>query len=430
MSNESEEFATEPVPDSSTVGWFKVAMVAAMVAFSLPTFLTGVEVSAVSSPQRTAQMMFVGSLILTILGSITAGIGSSTRLSSYMLNRVAFGVRGAAIVNLAFAVSLLGWFGVNIDLFAEAVLRLARDLFDQNIPGWPVELFAGVVMTLTTMLGFQAINRLSMLLVPVLIAVTALLITGALNAQSLSDILVVDSVVESPFGDGVSAVVGAVIVGAVILPDITRFIRHWSGAVYVVIISYFFVNMIVMSAGALSAAALNEADLLNIMVVLGIGWAAFAIVIFGSWVLNSLNLYSTMLSVESTVPRLDNRLLILVIGALGTLAAFFNILDYFLSFLFYLSIVFVPVAGVIAVDYLLLRHDAYHEQRIEMESPLRVVAIIAWMLGACVALMGSFGWFTLTGIAALDAMSVTALSYYLFTLIEPFTSSTGNTRAE
>ena len=40
MAEESEEYATEPVPDDKTVGWVRVALVAAMVAFSLPTFLT------------------------------------------------------------------------------------------------------------------------------------------------------------------------------------------------------------------------------------------------------------------------------------------------------------------------------------------------------------------------------------------------------
>ena len=419
MAVESGEFATEPVPDHRTVSWVRVALVAAMVAFSLPTFLTGLELAVVSSAPDTALMLLVGAIILTLLGSLTGGIGASTRLSSYMLNRVAFGRRGAALVNLAFALSLLGWFGVNIDLFSGAVQRLALDLFDTPVPAWPIELFAGVVMTVTTVFGFKAINLLSTLLVPVLVLVTAQLILGSLDVMPYGDIM--NQTVEEgiSFGDGVSSVVGAVIVGAVILPDITRFIRHWSGAVFAVIITYFFVDLVVTGAGAIASSALDDDDLLNIMITLGIGWAAFAIVIFGSWVLNSLNLYSTMLSVESTLPQLNNRVLILVTGALGTIAAFFNILDYFLDFLFYLAIVFVPVSGVIAVDYLLLRRSAYHQQREMLEVSLRPTAVLSWALGACVALFGSWGWLSLTAVAALDAMLVAALSYYLLARFVP-----------
>ena len=413
MAVESNEFATEPVPDAHTVAWPRVALVAAMVAFSLPTFLTGVEVAIVSRFDLTADILLAGALILTFIGCITGGIGASTRLSSYMLNRVAFGANGAALVNLAFALSLLGWFGVNIDLFSDAVQRLLVELFDNEIPAWPVELFAGLVMTVTTIFGFRAINILSTLLVPVLVMVAVQLIVGSLGYSSDEAVWERAAADQISFGDGVSAVVGALIVGAVILPDITRFIRHWRGALYTVVITYFVINLVVTGAGAMAATALFDGDLLSIMITLGIGWAAFAIVIFGSWVLNSLNLYSTMLSVESTVPDLNYRLLILVTGVLGTMAAFLNVLDYFLDFLFYLSIVFVPVSGVIAVDYLILRREAYYDLRKPGEVTIRKSAVAAWTLGAMVALAGSRGWLMLSGIAAVDAMLVAGGSYYL-----------------
>lgn len=417
MESESEEYATEPVPNHKTVGWFRVALVSAMVTFSLPTFLTGVELAFVSSPTESTNILLVGAIILTVIGSISAGIGSSTRLSSYMLNRVAFGQHGAALVNIAFAISLLGWFGVNIDLFSNAVIRLSSELFNFDIPDLFVEIGAGIIMTITTALGFRAINFLSMLLVPVLVIVTFMLISGSLGVVPVSELLVVPAFDKISFGFGVSSIVGAVIVGAIILPDITRFIRHWSGGVYVVILNYFLLEILVTGTGVLAASAIEDRDLLNIMITLGIGGAAFAIVIFGSWILNSLNLYSTMLSVESTAPKLNNRILIVVMGALGTLAASFNILDYFLDFLFYLSVVFVPVAGVIAVDYLVLRRDAYHEQRVSLQQDFRFMAMLAWVIGAGIALAGSEGLITISGIAVIDAMCASAASYYLLSLM-------------
>jgi cytosine permease len=416
MKVESTEFSTEPVPDEHTVSWIRVAIIASMVAFSLPVFLTGVEIAISFSPLRTLEVFVVGTVILTVIGCITAAIGANTRLSSYMLNRIAFGSHGAALVNIAFAISLLGWFGVNIDLFSGAVQRLTVDMYAVSAPAWPIEIFAGIVMTVTSVYGFRAINTLSALLVPVLIAVTAQLIVGSLTDQSLTQIMSTPSANELSFGDGVSAVVGAAIVGAVILPDITRFIRHWSGGIFVVLTSYLVIQFIVISAGGLSATALGDDDLLNIMLTLGIGWAAFAIVIFGSWVLNSLNLYSTMLSVESTAPKLNNTLLIIILGSLGTLAAFMNILNDFLSFLFYLAVIFVPVSGIIIVDYLILRRSAYHEDRLLLQQKNRPKAIAAWGLGACVALMGSWSWISITNIAVLDAMIVAALVYYLLAL--------------
>ena len=48
MSNESEEFATEPVPAEFRVGWIRVGLISAMVSFSLPMFVAGVEVFLVT----------------------------------------------------------------------------------------------------------------------------------------------------------------------------------------------------------------------------------------------------------------------------------------------------------------------------------------------------------------------------------------------
>ena len=410
---DTEEFATEPVPAAHQVGWLRVALVSAMVAFSLPTFITGAEVFLATDNRTALAAVVTGGALLTLIAALCGVIGTRTHLSSYMLARIAFGIRGAAAVNLAFALSLLGWFGVNVDLFSGAVLRLLETLFAVQAAPWVVELAAGAVMTATTLYGFSAINRLSLLLVPVLMVVTALLLAEALGSQGSSAPFGVTQDQQVTFGFAVSSVVGGVIVGAVILPDITRFIRSWPGAIGTALLAYLVVESVVMVAGGLAADALSNDDLLDVLIVLGLGWGAFAIVIAGSWVLNSLNLYSAALSVQATSRRVEETALVIGLGVLGTLAAFANILEYFLTFLFYLAIVFVPVAGVIAVDHFFARPWAYRADFATHSRLYSPAALLAWALGSAVALLGSEGLLRLTGMAALDAMLSAALCYAL-----------------
>ena len=420
MSNESEEFATEPVPAEFRVGWIRVGLISAMVSFSLPMFVAGVEVFLATPNDQAVAATLLGCVLLTLIGAISGSIGARTHLSSYMLTRISFGTKGAALVNIAFAVSLLGWFGVNIDLFSGAVLRLARDVLEITISPWLVELFAGAVMTITTVYGFMAINRLSMLLVPAMMVVTVILINTSLGIQPIGEIFSGQDAQQLSFGDAVSSVVGGVIVGAVILPDITRFIRHWPGAIFTVVLSYLVVTSVVMIAGGIAADVLMNDDFLDVMIVMGLGWGAFVIIIAGSWVLNTLNLYSTTLSIEATFPGLENRWSIAVLGVIGTGAAFLNILDYFLTFLFYLAIIFVPVAGVIAVDYLFARRAAFHEQLESAQRDLSPMALAAWAAGAAVALLGSVGLLRVSGIAALDAMLVSGIAYGILSRYDSF----------
>ena len=426
MDSESLEFATKPVPPGHRVGWIRVGLVSAMVAFSLPTFVIGAEVFLAIDNTSGMAAVLAGCTLLTLIGSIAGAIGTRTHLSSYMLARIAFGTRGAAIVNIAFAISLLGWFGVNIDLFGRAILRLLEDTLGLSVHPWAIELFAGVLMTGTTIYGFRAINFLSGLLVPVMMVVTVLLISEALGARSFADTLGARQVSEISFGYAISSTVGSIIVGAVILPDITRFIRKWRGAVYAAVLTYLMVQPIVMIAGGVAADLLANDDFLEVLIVMGLSWAAFVIIIAGSWVLNTLNLYSTSLSIEATFPRTENRLLIVVLGAVGTVAAFLNILDYFLSFLFYLAIVFVPVAGVIAVDHFFARPSAYFEDRLAAERNVSPMALVAWAAGSIVALLGAEEVIRLSGVAAIDAMLVSAVSY---AILSRFDASLSSSRA-
>ncbi|MFK7956344.1 MAG: cytosine permease [Lysobacterales bacterium] len=407
-----DEFSASGVADHQLVAWPRVAAVAAMVSFSLPTFVTGLEVSEGLAPKSVLLALLLGSLITVLVGSTMGAIGAKTRMSSYLLVRVAFGDRGAGLVNLAFAISLLGWFGVNINLFTGAVDRLAQSTLGLSVsPIW-LSILASICMTITSLIGFRAINWVSTLLVPVLAVVTYLLAKSALDAQSISTILAAEKTPTLSLGDGVSAVAGGVIIGAIILPDITRFVRHWSGAVYTAFVAYAVVQFSVMLAASLSGAVSGQSDILQIMLDVNLGLGAFAIVIVGSWVLNSLNLYSTVLSIKATWPGLNTTVLTIALGAIGVVAALMNILDSFVTFLFYLSVVFIPVAGVIVVDFLMIRRSAYRIETLGANRLINLKGFVAWAIGAAFALLASEGVIpALSHIPAIDAMTLSAAIY-------------------
>ncbi|NQY98413.1 MAG: cytosine permease [Henriciella sp.] len=398
-----------------------------MVAFSLPTFITGLEVYHALSPLQAVLALAAGSLIIFVIGALMGGIGAKTHMSSYLLVRIAFGDRGAGLVNIAFAISLLGWFGININLFADAAGRLSSDVFGWAVPELVWITIASVGMTVTTLVGFKAINMLATAMVPVLAIVTGLLVYTSLETQSFSSFLAADKEITLSFGEGVSAVVGAIIIGAIILPDITRFARHWSGAIYTAFIAYIVVQLAVMGSAALAGGATGEIEILDVMLSMGLGVGAFVIVIAGSWVLNSLNLYSAVLGTKATFPILGTTLLTLGLGAAGIIAGALNLLDYFVTFLFYLSIIFVPVAGVILVDYFLIRPDRYRIETLDENVKFNVKGFATWAIGAAASILMSEGVIpSLTGMAAMDAALLTAFLYLALTWSDRATRTMGS----
>lgn len=412
MNEQVSEFSAVKIGDDQLVPWPRVAAVGAMVAFSLPTFITGLEVYQALPPLQAILALTIGSLIIFVIGAMMGVIGAKTRMSSYLLVRVAFGDKGASMVNIAFAISLLGWFGVNINLFGDAVSRLAMDVFGLQLAPLSLAIMASFCMTLTTVIGFKAINWLATLMVPVLAAVTVLLLYSALGENTLSDMLSIEKVASLSLGEGISSVVGAIIIGAIILPDITRFVKHWSYAVYIAFIAYIVVQLLVMMAAGLAGASSGKTEMLDIMIHLGLGVGASIIVIAGSWVLNSLNLYSAVLSVSATFPNFNNTLLTVGLGLLGVFVALLNLLDNFITFIFYLSIIFVPVAGIIISDYLLIRPNAYRTESLDNNRAIAPKGFIAWLLSAIVVILSTENIIpSFTHIAAIDSILLGGVIY-------------------
>mgnify|MGYP001821611980 CR=1 FL=1 len=385
-----------------------------MVSFSLPAFITGLEVSNGLQSSDAMLALVAGSLIIVIVGAVMGAIGAYTRLSSYLLVRIAFGDAGARLVNMAFAISLLGWFGVNINLFTNALGELTMSVFGTRVSDVWLAIVASACMTATTLVGFRAINILSSALVPILAIVTVLLAWSALEMLSFGNIMALEKQATLTIGEGISAIVGSIIVGAIILPDITRFVRHWSGAVYTAIIAYIVVQVAVMGSATLAGSVSGKTDILEILLDVNLGFGAFVIVIAGSWVLNSLNLYSAVLSTKASFVALKTRPLTLALGATGVVAALMNILDSFLTFLFYLSVVFIPVAGVIIVDFFLVQREAYQVESLYQNRSINIKGVAAWSIGALYAVIASTTEFpSLTQIAAIDAVLLSAVTYFV-----------------
>ena len=434
---DGSEFSAVPIRDEQLVAWPRVAAISAMVGFSILTFLTGIEVFSGLSPAHALWALIIGSFLVGLIGSVMGYIGAANRMSSYLLVRVAFGDLGAAFVNIAFAISLMGWFGLNINLFMDTVGRLAQDLWGLNIPRLALAIAASACMTITTLVGFRAINSLSTLLVPILAIVTTLFAVSAFSETSWSGFLAMDAPARATgdnamsIGDGISLVVGAVIIGAIILPDITRFIRRPRGGVYTSVVTYLIVGLLVMGAAGLAGAGSGVFDshfdaegvtrtdvILKLMLDVNLGLGAFIIVIAGTWALNSLNLYSTVLSTKATFPKLNTKLLTVGLGILGVVAALMNILDQFADFLWYLSIIFIPVAGVIIIDRLLLRPKKYTLETLQNNRGINLPAFVAWAIGAIFAILADRGIGPdITNVGAMDALILTAIMYFLLSKI-------------
>ena len=407
-----EDYATKPVPAEISVSGFRISLINTALAFSLPALLTGVHLS--TNGVRGAVSAFVwGGLILATIGSVVGMVGLRNRLSTYMLMRFSFGLQGAKIVNVCMALSLFGWFGVNVYLFGQAAGGLWLSLTGIELHRWVFVLTGGLLMTSGAIFGFKSIQKLAVLIVPLQVLIFIILLNKTMNGASLQELLALP--VQDPLthGKAISAVVGSFIVAAVIMSDFTRYGRTWWDSVLASFIPYFLVSTFVYSVAAFAAIWTGKSHIIELMLELGLGIFTFVLVILSSSITNSVNLYGCSLSIAAIFPRLQEWQIVLVSGVAGTVIAFFEILENFIDFIFSLGIIFTPIAGIYIVDYFILHKGNYNLDKIEHDTGTSRIAILSWISGIAAAYGADQKWLHLTGIGSCDSLIIAAMSYLL-----------------
>lgn len=410
-----EDYATTPVPEDKTHNGWRIGMVNGGLAFAVPGLITGLEIGSALGLEQSIYAFLIGGFILSVLGTITGYVGMKNRLSSCMTMKFVFGLQGANIVSLAFVLSLLGWYGVNINLFSEVAAQFSMQLFDYAPPIWTFDIAASIVITLTTLWGFKLIERVSSLFVPILFLLVAYMLYQSLG-YVVNDTPSTGSLtgIDFTFGEAVSAIVGSFIVSVVLMPDFSRFAAKPKDTIIASFLPFMFISNFVYIAAAIAGLAVVNSDILVVMLTLGLGMFAFVLLIASSAVTNVVNLYSAALGFNAITPHWSEWKIILVGGVLGAVIASLNLLDNFTGFIFSLSILFSPVAAIYIVDFFFIQQQKiYQIEQLNQTTTFNFQALVAWGGGIIFAMMVNNGWLTLTGIEVCDAMLITAPLYFV-----------------
>jgi purine-cytosine permease-like protein len=124
-----------------------------------------------------------------------------------------------------------------------------------------------------------------------------------------------------------------------------------------------------------------------------LGSLFFAVLVLREVDQSFCNVYSTAVSVQNLRPLADRRVLAVAIGALTTTLALAIDMTKFENFLILIGAVFVPMFGVLAVDYFLL--DGRRRWDLSENAPSRRIMLLPWALGfAAYQLVnpGSISW--------------------------------------
>jgi cytosine permease len=424
----TEDYGAKPVPAGEGKGWFGIGMVYWGSAMCLPSFFIAGLVAGPKTLGSSILVYVVASLVLGGLSILTGMLGAKTRLSSGLTARFTFGSIGAAVLQILMFFALWGWFGVQLGFmvtgFGDGGLML---VLGNSLPAWFWLILGGALITVTAVIGYKAIEKISVVAMPLIIVILLVtIIREYAGGQSFAKAAAVTGPNAMPFGIAVSVLIGSYIIGAMVTPDVTRYAKTRGAAGWGMLFGMTGGFVVVLTLGAIMIkGAGGEFDFSKIMLQGGsVIWAILAVVtiVLASWTTNDVNLYSGALSINALFPKMNKVLITVISGVVGTGLALLgiNTAGGFQTFLGFVAIVIPPAVAVMIVDYYLFkgeRNQNYDSDKVEKISKFRVIPFVSWMAGTGFGFLVKYTSVKLTSITAVDAIIVAAVVYLVVMLI-------------
>ena len=408
----AQDYADSAVPDGATVHGLQIAMVITGIGATLPMFALGTQIAGAQGLNVAAGIAFLACGMVGVLAVFTSIAGARCRLSTYQILAFSFGTRGVQLINLLLAVMLIGWFATVADMLGAAVQQASATLFGLAWPKWPYTLAALALMTLTGIFGFHVMERFVRVTVPLLTALMGYVVWLSVSRQGLAPELAHAGDHSLSSVDALSSVIGAIILTAVLAPDLSRYARNDRNAMLSALgVVVGFPAMLLLAA--IPAALFGKHDLMDVMTLLRIPGIAIVVLVISTWTSNTANLYSATLTLATLFRRNSTRRLGLWGAVVALAAAVAGIADHFIPLLIGLGIVSAPLAGVYVVDFFVLRERVYDAGRLNELPAIRASAFVAWLLGSAVGLTETYAGHALTGIPAVDSIFIAALGQVL-----------------
>jgi len=408
-----DESARKIVTEDETVSGWSVGLVLFGICLTLPTLYTGAITSENLGFIGTAKAIGLASLVLALMSIPAAIVGAQTRLSSYLIYLFVFGKKGSDYVNGLLGLTLLGWFAVTAGFFGETLHIAFIEFFGASPPTWLLTLISSALIIITTIFGFKAIDRLALFAVPLLILFLIYVCNLSLGEINFSAMLEIEGSDPSYFTTAVSTIIGSLIVGVVLMPDLARYARSTKDCITASFLGNGIGNSFSMMIGVIPAMGTGLLDPMAYMIALGLVGSAFIVLVFATWTTNSVNLYSTTLAIAVIKTKTPEWKLAITCGVLGTTLAIIGVTEYFVEFLEWLGVIVPPVAGIYLTDYFFLKQKKYSLDLKDEIPDYDRAALVAWIVATIISIAAFGNEISLTTIPSLDALLVTIPIYLI-----------------
>ncbi|MCL4506210.1 MAG: putative hydroxymethylpyrimidine transporter CytX [Chloroflexi bacterium] len=390
------EWGIEPVPAKNRVlGFLDYLVLWGDLGIGLLVMLAGTFLAPGLGLSEAVAAIAIGSVLGCLLLALIGLIGSDNATPTMVLLRPVLGVRGSYLPTLLNVLQLIGW-----TIFEFIVMGVAADAISQSVFGVSNHIFWITVFALVVVLmgigGPIGVVRqwLEKFAVWIALATGLWLTFHIVTTYNLAALLQKPGDGSLPFWIAVDLVIALPISWLPLVADYNRFARRSSTAFWGTFVGFLITNFWFLALGTLVLLGANvtqEPKQFATGVALSIGWVILLILLADETHNAWADLYSSAVSVQNIFPKVKQVWLIIGLGVLCYLVALVIDITQFENFLFLTGSFFIPVFGVLAADYFLLRRRKYKVDEFYRErgafwfsNGVNVWGMAAWVVGIVV----------------------------------------------
>ena len=394
--------------------WVSVMLVQMGCMICVPSLMTGALLIEAMSLTDAIIASLIGCAIICVMISVVGFVGSDCGLPTVVLAKAAFGAQGARIfISLVWAVTAIGWFAIQCEECGQAFSNLLASSLGINLPVWLSVALWGIVMLLTAVFGFDAMEKLNVIATPLLIVASFAGVIMAVNAFGTGGLEnhAVDPAAEMSMIDGVALVVSLGAFAACAAPDFTRYQKNRTQTVISNSVGIGGIGFVMVMLGAILTVIANEYDISAVFITVGLPVIGVIALILATWTTNTANAYSGGIDLVSLFDAKDEKrgILTAIAGGIAIVITLMGIASNFINTLNLLGCLTLPVTGAVLADYFIIRKG----------NPKNWKYIKGWRIsGFAATAAGVAVTYIPFGIGMINGMIASIIAMYIFEKLE------------
>ncbi|NNH75489.1 allantoin permease [Nocardia uniformis] len=333
-------------------------------------------------PTGHPPLPLVGALLATVLGTVvgtamvagTGAVGTRTGAPAMVVLRGLFGTKLSFLPTVANIVQCIGWGVYELTVIALGVSAMTHD----GVPHGLVIIAAGVLSTVMAIWPLRVVHLLRKY-VTVAVGIAMVYFTVQLLGSPVPE---PTETSWSGFFPAVDTTLAVAVSFVPLAADYARHSRTVRASAGATVVGYSIAQIwcYILGTIAILQAGGDATKIFDTFLGVTAGWAFFAILVLREADQSFANVYSTTMSLQNLLPRVDRRVLAAGVGLIVTLLAL-PVRDFssYANFLYLIGSVFVPMSAVLMVDFFLGR--GRRAWNLDQDSPGRPLMLLPWAIG-------------------------------------------------